>query len=611
MNMKILIDVLILIFVIFFGSLNGECFDVNIKYSCGKLHCNQNLLSTKTWRTPSDCAGDCTLTQQCSTWTWTHGQCLLMSITGNYSKVPSIGDISGFKEMKCLESAVVGRQCKQNGNKKSIQCIAGTSIRLKTSAKNVDRSGQLNRDLGTTCVTEVDDENNVLSLTKNVQCESDTKNQTNFGGSVQSQLEKMSQELEQLRFGITKLQCPTWSRWENWNKCQFTENSICQQTRTRKCQEFLLKTETETKKCATKTCKQNSKLLSPRAGSPPIPSTSSSSSTSSTSSSSSSSCAGRCGQSPNPKASCQCHAWCSGSGSCCNDYQQICKSPISFPKPTMKPMADPFANDGPVTDDDLTKLFEKLLLEDQNNMARFLTVDAGCKTRVGHTRDCSPGPLLKVSTDIWSVPVYKMLRVLYDNYDADVTVKEDRTTTEKQEEHQFLNLILSSKTMITTLNFLHAKKLIKGSREQFKNLLIELWFDNYSRGNRILGSSGFEHVFMGEKKNGAVQGFHNWAYFYYMEQKRKVNNLGHWSNVKISDKGSNLHFTFMWGNEQKPHGSFLIGTSPEFEMAVYTTCILARPDEKCKFSLFGHKMTLTTHVWDYRGKKRVASAYFN
>ena len=54
-------------------------------------------------------------------------------------------------------------------------------------------------DLGTTCVTEVDDENNVLSLTKNVLCESDTKNQTNFGGSVQSQLDKMSQELEKLR----------------------------------------------------------------------------------------------------------------------------------------------------------------------------------------------------------------------------------------------------------------------------------------------------------------------------------------------------------------------------------------------------------------------------
>jgi len=225
----------------------------------------------------------------------------------------------------------------------------------------------------------------------------------------------------------------------------------------------------------------------------------------------------------------------------------------------------------------LTKLFEKLLLEDENNVTQFLKVDAGSRTRVGNKNDFAPEPLLQASTDIWSVPVYKMLKTLYDNYDADVTVKEDRTKSEKHEEQQFLNLILNSKTMITTLNFLHAKKLIKGSREQFKNLLIELWFETYSRGNRILGSCGFEHVFMGEKKNGAVQGFHNWVYFYYMEQKGQVNNLGHWRNVKISDKGSMLHFTFTWGNEQKPHGSFLIGTSPEFEMAVYTTCILARP----------------------------------
>ena len=51
-----------------------------------------------------------------------------------------------------------------------------------------------------------------------------------------------------------------------------------------------------------------------------------------------------------------------------------------------------------------------------------------------------------------------------------------------------------------------------------------------------------------------------------------------WTQIQTKNLlGSNLHFTFMWGNEQKPHGSFLIGTSPEFEMAVYTTCILARP----------------------------------
>ena len=65
------------------------------------------------------------------------------------------------------------------------------------------------------------------------------------------------------------------------------------------------------------------------------------------------------------------------------------------------------------------------------------------------------------------------------------------------------------------------KKLVKSNAE-LKKLLSQLWFDVYSRGNRIYGSSGFEHVFLGEKKNSAVQGFHNWAYFYYMETKNKV-----------------------------------------------------------------------------------------
>ena len=70
--------------------------------------------------------------------------------------------------------------------------------------------------------------------------------------------------------------------------------------------------------------------------------------------------------------------------------------------------------------------------------------------------------------------------------------------------------------------FLAAKKLFTKSSNEFKKLLKEFWFTLYSRGNRILGSrlgkkenwikflkkkpcSGFEHVFLGEKKLGKVQ----------------------------------------------------------------------------------------------------------
>jgi hypothetical protein len=50
--------------------------------------------------------------------------------------------------------------------------------------------------------------------------------------------------------------------------------------------------------------------------------------------------------------------------------------------------------------------------------------------------------------------------------------------------------------------------------------------------------------------------------------------------VELNKKGTGLSFTFLWGQEQKPFASFLVGTSPEFELAIYTTCLLARNEER-------------------------------
>jgi len=264
-----------------------------------------------------------------------------------------------------------------------------------------------------------------------------------------------------------------------------------------------------------------------------------------------------------------------------------------------------------LTDSDLQQFSEQLLRDDENNVARLLQLNTGCTTRVGSPRDCSSQPLFqRVDTSIFRKPVYAKLLALYDNYVGDTSVKEDRTRREREEEDQFLDQLMATKVMADTLAFLRSKQLFTKSDSEFRKLLSGLWFELYSRGNRIKGSSGFEHVFLGEKKGGKVQGFHNWVYFYHLEKKDKLNYLGHWDEVKLGDRGTGLSFTFKWGQEQKPFASMLVGTSPELELALYTTCLLARGEEKCSVSLGGQPVSVTTHVFTRPGGVRYIASSF-
>lgn len=79
------------------------------------------------------------------------------------------------------------------------------------------------------------------------------------------------------------------------------------------------------------------------------------------------------------------------------------------------------------------------------------------------------------------------------------------------------------------------------------------------------------------------------------------------------DRATGVSVSFSWGRQQKQYGSVLVGTSPEFELAVATTCLLARgTDRKCSFSLAGSRVSLIIHVFERPGGVRyVSSAYFD
>lgn len=60
------------------------------------------------------------------------------------------------------------------------------------------------------------------------------------------------------------------------------------------------------------------------------------------------------------------------------------------------------------------------------------------------------------------------------------------------------------------------------------------------------------------------------------------------------------------GSFTKFGNSMFVGTSPEFEMALYTVCFLARPNQECKFTLNRYPMTVKTFT-SYNSA--LASAY--
>jgi poly(U)-specific endoribonuclease len=142
-------------------------------------------------------------------------------------------------------------------------------------------------------------------------------------------------------------------------------------------------------------------------------------------------------------------------------------------------------------------------------------------------------------------------------------IKEKHTKYKKNTIDKFINIICNTKVFIFLFHILREKKIIKYFCD-FPIYIYKLWFTPHSKKNKIY-SSLFEHIFIGETTYYNIHGFHNWIQLYNEEKIGKLNYYGYIKYI------SNIIFIkFSWESLVKKNSSFFIGTSIEFEMALYT-----------------------------------------
>ncbi|OWF47271.1 poly(U)-specific endoribonuclease-B-like [Mizuhopecten yessoensis] len=205
---------------------------------------------------------------------------------------------------------------------------------------------------------------------------------------------------------------------------------------------------------------------------------------------------------------------------------------------------------------------------------------------------------------IFSMETYSAFKDLLNNYTLECGEAEKVTPEEVKENRQFIEAVMKTDVMQKARAWLISKDVLpdhyftpdsvleeKGIALDFNfmKMLYKLWFSLYrrTRGDRDLDSSSFEHVFVGEAKQGKIVGLHNWLQFYLEEQAGRIDYHGYFGfKTDCSDESFRLltlQFEMVGDEDEdedvggiKKMSSIFLGTSPEFELAAYTILYLTK-----------------------------------
>ncbi|RCN52131.1 endoribonuclease XendoU [Ancylostoma caninum] len=289
----------------------------------------------------------------------------------------------------------------------------------------------------------------------------------------------------------------------------------------------------------------------------------------------------------------------------------------------------------------------KKLRKSDDNKAHPWQVTINYQGQAKDTQDNAPKEFFsKVDSTLLEKPSFSQFIAMMDNFNRKTGSIEPRVPPEqeKREISTFLTTILATRPWQTLYSFLNRKGHPYATNPStFRNWIEQLWFAHYSRSKGKADSSAFEHVFMGEEsyrwtrrifistfplkhpkmlirkriktyldstqeKNGEVSGLHNWVRFYMLERNRTEDLDYKGYIVQRGNVMAALRFT--WQNALKRAGSLLIGTSPEYDMALYTLCFLSRRGkELCQVELDGCPLSVTSYEMVQNNKIYIGTVF--
>ncbi|CAH3159347.1 unnamed protein product [Porites evermanni] len=196
-------------------------------------------------------------------------------------------------------------------------------------------------------------------------------------------------------------------------------------------------------------------------------------------------------------------------------------------------------------------------------------------------------------------PVYTSFKALLDNYISDAKKPKIPASQKALEEDNFIDTIaVAGGPVDIAFNYLKTNgKTTATDLNAFNSTLKTMWFTKYAKGGGVPHYSGFEHTFVGEldvdKK--VFQGLHNW-YQFLLEQTagRLAYSPPPKNVVDTTKKPPFINVQFTWNGYSKPPGSsFYVGTSPAFEVALYTACFFGEPGD-CTCSVDRKQLKIKT-----------------